>query len=218
MFTNQSGRTTPIKSRILVPQRYQTQPIISRLVSRFRLTVNIQAASLSSSGEGDGWFDLEISGNPQELTNSLSYLKSLGVNLLQIAIANQIHPSCDDQNFPKLDQKLNIIKLPHQLKQSSQQLQQWVAKSQTNRLRVQLCILKNYHQQPIISQLVSLYGLIVNITSASLPPDLQDDGWYDLDLWGNSQQIYSSLIYLEKMGLPIWVDWSSVYDNSSLIE
>ncbi|HLO83963.1 MAG TPA: NIL domain-containing protein [Nostocaceae cyanobacterium] len=218
MFVNQSGRSTPVKSRILVPQRYQRQPVISRLVSRYRLTVNIKAASLVSGGESDGWFDLEIFGNPQELTSSLSYLQGLGVNLLQIAIANQIQPSSNSQHFPNLDRKLSISKLPHQPQQSSQQIQQWITGGQTSRLRVQLCILKTYHQKPIISQLVSRYGLTVNIFSASLPPDLQEDGWFDLDLWGRSEQIYSSLTYLEKMGLPLWIDWSSVYSNSLLIE
>ncbi|MEH1938448.1 MAG: hypothetical protein V7L14_33045 [Nostoc sp.] len=33
---------------------------------------------------------MELSGNPQKLTNSLSYLQGLGVNLLQLAIANSL--------------------------------------------------------------------------------------------------------------------------------
>ncbi len=65
----------------------------------------------------------------------------------------------------------------------------------------------------MISELVSRYGLTVNITSAILQPDTQDDGWFDLDLWGRTKQLYSSLSYLEKLGLPIWLDLSSVYSD-----
>lgn len=71
----------------------------------------------------------------------------------------------------------------------------------------------HYHRQPVISRLVSRYGLTVNITSAILQPDSQDDGWFDLDLWGRTKQLYSSLSYLEKLGLPIWLDLSSVYGD-----
>ncbi|BAZ32649.1 hypothetical protein NIES4074_51550 [Cylindrospermum sp. NIES-4074] len=218
MSPTQSIKSDPVNSRILVPQRYNRQPVISRLVSRYGLTVNIKAASLVSGSNSDGWFDLEISGNPQKLTNSLSYLQGLGVNLVQLAIANHIQSNQSSQSFPHIDSNL-IQRQPGLLTTRwHKQFQQWISKGQTNRLRLQLCILKAYHEKPIISELVSGYGLTVNITNALLNPHLQDDGWFDLDLWGRTKQLQASLSYLENLGLPIWLDASSFYSDRHLIE
>ncbi|MEH2389869.1 MAG: NIL domain-containing protein [Nostoc sp.] len=213
MSQSKSVEPASVHSRILVPQRYHGQPVISRLVSRYGLTVNIKAASLTSESDSDGWFDLELSGNPQRLTNSLSYLQGLGVNLLELAIANHIQPNQHSLPFPNPASKLNPKDSASLTNQWQEQFQQWISLGQTNRLRLQLCVLKSYYQEPVISELVSGYGLTVNITSARLQPDTQDDGWFDLDLWGRTKQLYSSLSYLERLGLPIWVDLSSVYSD-----
>ena len=213
MSQSKSVEPASVHSRILVPQRYHGQPVISRLVSRYGLTVNIKAASLTSESDSDGWFDLELSGNPQKLTNSLSYLQGLGVNLLELAIANHIQPNQHSLPFPNPASKLSPKDSASPTNQWQEQFQQWISLGQTNRLRLQLCVLKSYYEEPVISELVSGYGLTVNITSARLQPDTQDDGWFDLDLWGKTKQLYSSLSYLEKLGLPIWVDLSSVYSD-----
>jgi len=213
MSQSKSVEPASVHSRILVPQRYHGQPVISRLVSRYGLTVNIKAASLTSESDSDGWFDLELSGNPQKLTNSLSYLQGLGVNLLELAIANHIQPNQHSLPFPNPASKLSPKDSASPTNQWQEQFQQWISLGQTNRLRLQLCVLKSYYEEPVISELVSGYGLTVNITSARLQPDTQDDGWFDLDLWGRTKQLYSSLSYLEKLGLPIWVDLSSVYSD-----
>lgn len=199
MFFSNLEKPTPVHSRIRIPQRYNRQPIISRLVSRYNLTVNITAASLRSDSNDDGWFDLELSGNPPELANSLSYLHSLGVDLMQLAIANHMK-SGNTQPFPNLTQRESAL--------STTQFKQeriYNAIAQTNRVRLQLCILKNYYHKPIISELVSYYMLTVNITSALLNSDIVDDGWFDLDLWGRPQQLRASLSYLEKLKLPLWL-------------
>lgn len=213
MSESKSVEPASVHSRILVPQCYHRQPVISRLVSRYGLTVNIKAASLTSESDSDGWFDLELSGNPQKLTNSLSYLQGLGVNLLELAIANHIQPNQHSLPFPNSASKLSPKDSASLTNQWQDQFQQWISLGQSNRLRLQLCVLKSYYQEPVISELVSGYGLTVNITSARLQPDTEDDGWFDLDLWGRTKQLYSSLSYLEKLGLPIWVDLSSVYSD-----
>ncbi|MBD0386405.1 MAG: NIL domain-containing protein [Nostoc sp. C3-bin3] len=213
MSQTKSVEPASVKSRILVPQRYHRQPVISRLVSRYGLTVNIKAASLTSDNDSDGWFDLELSGNPQKLTNSLSYLQGLGVNLLELAIATQIQANQPSLTFPSPTSELSSKDSAWLTNQWQKQFQQLISLGQTNRLRLQLCVLKSYYQEPIISELVSRYGLTVNITSARLQPDTEDDGWFDLDLWGRTKQLYSSLNYLEKLGLPIWLDLSSVYSD-----
>ncbi|MBD2515554.1 NIL domain-containing protein [Nostoc sp. FACHB-973] len=213
MSTTKTVKPASVHSRILVPGRYHRQPVISRLVSRYDLTVNIKAASLTLDSDSDGWFDLELSGNPQKLTSSLSYLQGLGVNLVQIAIANQIQPTHNSPPFPDSGDKLSPRDSTSLTDQWQEQFQQWISLGQTNRLRLQLCVLKSYYEEPVISKLVSRYGLTVNITSALLKPDTQDDGWFNLDLWGRTKQLYSSLSYLEKLGLPIWLDLSSIYGD-----
>ncbi|WP_341531026.1 NIL domain-containing protein [Nostoc sp. UHCC 0302] len=211
MSPNKAIKPEPVHSRILVPQRYHRQPVISRLVSRYGLTVNIKAAFLVSNNDSDGWFDLDLSGNAQEITNGLSYLQGLGVNLVQLAIANHIQPKQNSQPFPNLGSKLTPRESAWLTNQWQEEFQRWISIGQTNRLRLQLCISKTYHEKPVISELVSGYGLTVNITSALLNPTIQDDGWFGLDLWGKTKQLHSSLCYLEKLGLPIWLDFSSVY-------
>ncbi|MCC5598778.1 NIL domain-containing protein [Nostoc favosum] len=213
MSQSKSVEPASVHSRILVPQRYHRQPVISRLVSRYGLTVNIKAASLTSDSDSDGWFDLDLSGNPQKLTNSLSYLQGLGVNLLELAIATQIQPNQHSLTFPHPASKRSLKDSAWLKNQWQEQFQQWISLGQTSRLRLQLCVLKSYYEEPVISELVSRYGLTVNITSARLQPDTEDDGWFDLDLWGRTKQLYSSLSYLEKLGLPIWLDLSSVYSD-----
>jgi len=201
MSSRKSVKPAPVHSRILVPQLYHRQPVISRLVSRYGLTVNIKAASLVSGTEGEGWFDLDLLGKPQQVTNGLSYLQGLGVNLVQVAIANHIQLNQNPYPFPKA----NDEQIPLESSSWQEKFPQQTSQEETKRLRLQLCIFKNYYEKPIISQLVSRYKLTVNILSARLQPNQKNDGYFDLDLWGRTKQLYSSLIYLEKLGLPIWL-------------
>jgi hypothetical protein len=62
--------------------------------------------------------------------------------------------------------------------------------------RIRMRITKEYHQEPVISRLVSEYGLTVNIKAAFLGQDAISDGWFDLDLQGTKSQIANGLIYL----------------------
>ncbi|BAY24439.1 hypothetical protein NIES2100_42340 [Calothrix sp. NIES-2100] len=70
--------------------------------------------------------------------------------------------------------------------------------------RIRLKIPKDYHQEPVISRLVSDYGLIVNITAAILGANAIGDGWFDLELQGTDAQIQSALNYLQDLSLQIW--------------
>jgi hypothetical protein len=72
--------------------------------------------------------------------------------------------------------------------------------------RVRLQIPKRYKQEPIISDLISRYGLTVNITAALLSANANEDGWFDLDLYGTAEQIQDGLIYLNDLDLKIWRD------------
>ncbi|MBN3922203.1 NIL domain-containing protein [Nostoc sp. NMS4] len=72
--------------------------------------------------------------------------------------------------------------------------------------RIRLRIPKDYHQEPVISRLVSDYGLTVNITAAILGANAVGDGWFDLELQGTDAQIQSGLTYLRDLELEVWDD------------
>ncbi len=73
-----------------------------------------------------------------------------------------------------------------------------------SKTRVRIRIPKEYHQEPIISRLVSHHGVTVNIAGALLGANARDDGWFDLELSGTTRQLQSALTYLEEMDLEIW--------------
>ncbi|MBD2211839.1 NIL domain-containing protein [Calothrix sp. FACHB-156] len=72
--------------------------------------------------------------------------------------------------------------------------------------RIRLRIPKDYHQEPVISRLVSEYGVTVNITAAILGANAVGDGWFDLELQGTDAQIQSALSYLDELSLQVWDD------------
>lgn len=79
--------------------------------------------------------------------------------------------------------------------------------------RIRLRIPKEYHQEPVISRLVSHYGVTVNITAALLGANARDDGWFDLELRGPNHQIESALTYLNELDLEMWLDSTSNPDG-----
>lgn len=78
---------------------------------------------------------------------------------------------------------------------------------ETNRptgTRLRIRIPKKYSDEPIISQLISDYGVTVNIAAALLGANARDDGWFDLELRGNRSQIQGAVNYLNEMDVEIW--------------
>ncbi|MBN3906902.1 MAG: NIL domain-containing protein [Nostoc sp. NMS1] len=76
-------------------------------------------------------------------------------------------------------------------------------KSQVTQIRLRIYIPKCYLQAPVISQLISAYGLVVNITRAMLQPNTDGEGCFDIELRGTVPQISSGLAYLESLNLRI---------------
>jgi len=78
-----SSENTLINKRIRVriPQDHHQEPVISRLVSEYGLTVNIKAAILGQNAVGDGWFDLDIQGTETQIENGLTYLRELNLQI-----------------------------------------------------------------------------------------------------------------------------------------
>ncbi|MDZ8091813.1 MAG: NIL domain-containing protein [Nostoc sp. DedQUE05] len=74
-------------------------------------------------------------------------------------------------------------------------------KSQVTQIRLRIHIPKCYLQAPVISQLISTYGLVVNITKAVLQQNTE--GCFDIELRGTVPQISSGLAYLESLNLRI---------------
>lgn len=72
--------------------------------------------------------------------------------------------------------------------------------------RIRIRIPKHYQQDPVISNLISRYGLTVNIAAALLGANAREDGWFDLELQGTVPQIQSALLYLNDLDLEIWYD------------
>lgn len=70
--------------------------------------------------------------------------------------------------------------------------------------RIRLRIPKHYYGDPVISRLVSHYGITVNIAAALLSANARDDGWFDLELQGTTHQLESALTYLNELDLEIW--------------
>ena len=60
---------------------YAQEPVISRLVSDYSLTVNITAAILGANAVGDGWFDLELKGTDAQIQSALTYLSDLDLEV-----------------------------------------------------------------------------------------------------------------------------------------
>ncbi len=59
------------------------------------------------------------------------------------------------------------------------------------------------HREPVISHLVSDFGLVVNITAAVLGEN-QGDGWFNLELEGAEEKVKSGLAYLRERNLEVW--------------
>lgn len=77
--------------------------------------------------------------------------------------------------------------------------------------RIRIRITQDHHQEPVISRLVSEYGLTVNIKAAILGQNAVGDGWFDLDIQGTETQIENGLAYLRELNLQIW-DENSISD------
>ncbi|PAX52045.1 NIL domain-containing protein [Brunnivagina elsteri] len=70
--------------------------------------------------------------------------------------------------------------------------------------KIRVRIPRDYHEEPVISRLVSDYGLVINIRAAILGANAVGDGWFDLDLQGTNQQIELAITYLRNLALEVW--------------
>lgn len=205
MSSSTNANFPPVYVRTRIPKEYQRQPIISRLISRYGLTVNIAAALLGSYSRNYGWFDLELLGSSQKVEAGLAYMQALNVEVFQLTLKNLLEARMkkSQRGFPcEIDVPIAQM---HTITEDEPESDLTGEAGQTTQTKVQVCIHKHYRAQPVISGLVSRYGLTTNITSALLSADAEDDGWFDLELWGSRKQMLLGLRYLEQLGLQTWL-------------
>lgn len=77
----ETNQPTGTRLRIRIPKKYSDEPIISRLISDYGVTVNIAAALLGANARDDGWFDLVLRGNPDQIQEAVSYLNDMDVEI-----------------------------------------------------------------------------------------------------------------------------------------
>jgi L-aspartate semialdehyde sulfurtransferase ferredoxin len=79
---NKNGSMTQLRVRLYIPRSYSQAPIISQIISRFNLTVNITRAELEKNTNRPGCFDLELRGSMSQIRDSLTYLESLNIKII----------------------------------------------------------------------------------------------------------------------------------------
>jgi ABC-type methionine transport system ATPase subunit len=72
---------------------------------------------------------------------------------------------------------------------------------------IKLRIPEELHNEPVISNLIARYGLVVNIVSATLGINA-GSGWFHLSLIGNTAQLQTAIAYLNDLDIEIWEDYS----------
>ena len=175
----------PVYIRTRIPKTYRRQPIISRLISSHGVTVNIVAALLGTSYRNDGWCDLELLGSPQQVEASLAYLQELNIDIFQLTLKSVLEARIKKSQTGGVmsDSEIDVpIEQMHAITEDEPENDLTVEEGQTTQTKVQVRIPKNYRAQPVIAGLVSRCGLTINIISAILGADAQDDGWFDLEI------------------------------------
>ncbi|MEY3299476.1 MAG: hypothetical protein RLZZ597_2736 [Cyanobacteriota bacterium] len=67
--------------KIRIPKARHPDPVISNLINRYGLKVNILGALLGANGEEDGWFELAIEGRAATIHDALLDLVELDADL-----------------------------------------------------------------------------------------------------------------------------------------
>lgn len=73
---------TKVRIHLQIPGCYCHEPLISHLVSDFGLAVNITGAMAKHHPNEQNYFDLELRGMPQRISDALAYLKSLDLKIV----------------------------------------------------------------------------------------------------------------------------------------
>lgn len=186
--------------RIKISPQYHQQPLISKLVSDYRLIINITAALLTSSARDDGWFDLEVLGDVVQINQALAELHRIGIEVLVIA-----PPAIPVLRSPSPNSAVVKEWRQFDLDRQSQNPPDSLDQDSLNQHRkFQIRIPKEYRDVPVISTLITKYGLTVNIAGAILPFASLEDGWFELELRGSPNQLSAAIQYLKEFDFGIY--------------
>ncbi len=83
------NRRTQARIKMSIPKHLQREPIISRLVAVYRVTVNIITASLDEDTNDEAIFELELRGTSAEIQSALTFLHELDVGIQHLAYPEQ---------------------------------------------------------------------------------------------------------------------------------
>jgi ABC-type methionine transport system ATPase subunit len=75
--------------QVQIPPQYAREPVISTLIARYEVEVNILSALLATNSRESGWFDLELRGIPARIQDALTYLSGLQIEILTDDAATQ---------------------------------------------------------------------------------------------------------------------------------
>lgn len=81
LTTKDLKRTTEVTLYLTIPEDYRQEPIVTQLVSRYQLQVNILAATLGTNG-GQGQFKLTLIGYARAICDALAYLEELQIVII----------------------------------------------------------------------------------------------------------------------------------------
>jgi EAL domain-containing protein (putative c-di-GMP-specific phosphodiesterase class I) len=101
---SQAERMIPKRLRVCIPQDYYQEPVLSRLTYDYGILVNITSAMLGPNTGGQGWFDLELRGTPQQILNGLVYLQALDLKIWHIS-----HPE-SEEGYQRISSHLSGLK------------------------------------------------------------------------------------------------------------
>jgi hypothetical protein len=73
-----------VRLKIRVPRQYHQDSILFKLVSEYKVEINILAALLAQKGDSDGWFDILLKGNKKSIDDALFYLSELDIEILNL--------------------------------------------------------------------------------------------------------------------------------------
>ncbi len=211
-MTNNSTPITidsvPAYLRIRITPEYHQQPIISRLVSDYRLVINITAALLTSSARDDGWFDLEVLGDVVQINQALVDLHNIGIEVFLISpqVISAPSPVSDKASVVKEWRQFDLDRQSPKITNSpvnspDQNLADHQLDSQLQSQKIQLRIPKEYRDIPVINTLIVDYGLTVNIAGAIMPFAVHEDGWFELELQGKPAELNAGIKYLKQLNL-----------------
>ena len=186
-----------------ISPQYHQQPLISKLVSDYQLVINITAALLTSSARDDGWFDLEILGEVAQINQALAELHTIGIEALLISPPPISAPAIDPTNSSGI-KEWRQFDLDRQSQKSQKSPNSPNSEERNQSRKFQIRIPKEYRDIPVISTLITEYGLTVNIAAAILPFASLEDGWFELELLGSPAQLKEGIRYLKDLHLGIY--------------